>query len=76
MSKLFTSSFIIFLGLCLSALVYALDGGKNSVLYWGLLPGLPFVLIGFYGLWLHVDIRYKKQERKALSFWSGLTLER
>ena len=50
MSKIFTSSFIILLGLCLSALVYALDGGKNSILYWGLLPGLPFVLIGLYGL--------------------------
>ena len=50
MSKIFTSSFIIFLGLCLSALAYALDGGESSILYWGLLPGLPFVLIGLYGL--------------------------
>ncbi|MDT0583872.1 MULTISPECIES: hypothetical protein [Alteromonadaceae] len=50
MSRFFTRSIIIVLGLCLSALVYALDGGKNSILYWGLLPGLPFVLIGLYGL--------------------------
>jgi hypothetical protein len=50
MSKLLTSSCIIFLGLCLSVLAYAIDDGNSPILYWGLLPGLPFVFIGLYGL--------------------------
>ena len=35
----------IILGCLLSAGIYAWDDGSSSVLYWGILPGLPFVLI-------------------------------
>lgn len=41
---------MIVLGLVLSISAFAIDGGQSPILYWGILPGLPFILLGIASL--------------------------
>jgi hypothetical protein len=34
------------IGIAFSLLAYFVDRGESSLIYWGLLPGLPFILLG------------------------------
>ena len=41
---------MIVLGLVLSISAFAIAGGLSPILYWGILPGLPFILLGIASL--------------------------
>ena len=43
-----TLFFTCLLGVGLSLIVYTWDGGSSPIFYWGIMPGLPFILIALY----------------------------